>query len=103
MPGSVAEGDVGRQERVSLRIICGPRVKRISASRKSGIWVPSGAAPARVRWPPVVAQLARVAHAHGIALAALDGRGDGLAADGHCDHLLHVGNVQAVARDGGGR
>ena len=47
----------------------------------------------------VVAQLARIADADRIALAALDRHGQVLAADGDLDHVLHVADVHAVAGD----
>jgi hypothetical protein len=48
----------------------------------------------------VAAQLAGVAHADVVALAALDGRRRLEAADGHGDGVLHVHDAEAVARGG---
>ena len=48
----------------------------------------------------VVAEIARVADADRVTLAAFDGRGDGLAADGRFDDVVHVADAQAVARGG---
>ena len=45
----------------------------------------------------VVAELARVAHVDRVALAALDGGGHVLAADGRHDHRLHVVDGEPVA------
>ena len=45
----------------------------------------------------VLAELAQIAHADGVALAALDGLHEVHAADGDLDHVLHVANVDAVS------
>ena len=45
-----------------------------------------------------VAQLLRIAHAHAVALAPLDGLRDRHPADRRRDHSLHVGDVHAVPR-----
>ena len=47
----------------------------------------------------VVAQFAAVADVHRVSLQALDGGGDVHAADRGLDHVLHVADGQAVARD----
>src|SRR5690606_20240209 len=53
----------------------------------------------------IVAEIARVQHAYGIALASLDGFGDPHAADGGANHLVDVGDANpdprgALAIDG---
>ena len=46
----------------------------------------------------VFAEIPRVADADRVALAAFDGRGDGLSADGGLDDVVHIADAQAVAR-----
>src|SRR5205807_1869421 len=48
----------------------------------------------------VIAEVAGITHLHGVALAALDGRGDLLPAERQADHLLRVAGGESVAGEG---
>src|SRR5947209_2193096 len=67
-------------------------------SSVTGITSASRARPPARQHLRVVAQLARVAPAHGVALAALHGLGHRQAADRRLDHVLDVAHREPVAR-----
>src|SRR5207245_10000913 len=48
----------------------------------------------------VIPEVTGIAHLHGVALAALDGRGDLLPAERQGDHLLRVAGGEPVASEG---
>src|SRR5216117_1485328 len=54
--------------------------------------------PADRGW--VIPEIAGVAHLYGVALAALDGRGDLLPAERQADHLLRVARGESIAGEG---
>ena len=77
----------------------GPVVNSIFATCESGICAPPGVATSTCgQRGGVVAILARVAHLHAVALAALDRARHGRAADRGLDHRVHVLDREAEAR-----
>ena len=66
-----------------------------------GTWAPEGVGTrTRLRALMSWRKSRRVTGVDGVTLAALDCSRDGLAADGHLDHVIYVANGKAVARGG---
>ena len=79
----------------------GARTVSIFASWPSGICAPVGRGDDDLaQRAEVLAEIAAVAQVDAVALQALNGRGQRHAAQGDFQHVLDVGNVEAVAGDG---